>query len=82
MLKSLKKQERKQRKQNKMAIIKKRDLTKMPEAEMKEKLKDLRMELMKNYTQRASHQNTGKAKEIRRTVARILTALGKKQTKQ
>jgi len=65
-----------------MAIIKKRDLAKMPVQEMQEKLKNLRMELMKNYTQRASHQNTGKAKEIRRTVAKILTALRKNQTKQ
>ena len=54
----------------------------LSENELNEKLKDLRMELMRTNAQRASSQNTGKIKEIRRTIARINALFGEKRKKQ
>ena len=59
-----------------------KEMRALSEKELNEKLKDLRMELMKTNAHRASSQNTGKIKEIRRTIARINALLGEKQKRQ
>lgn len=65
-----------------MAIIRMKEIRSLSDKELNEKLKELRMESIKNNAQRASSQNTGKIKEIRRTIARINALLGEKQQKQ
>jgi len=55
-----------------MAILKSKDIAKMDEKERNEKVKDLRVELIKNRIE-AGKGGKMKAKEIRRTVARLLT---------
>jgi len=62
-----------------MAILRKKEISKMNKEELESKLKDLKIELMRSNAQRASHQNVAKIKEMRRTVARLLTALRGKQ---
>ena len=61
-----------------MAIIKKNELKQMKEDQLKEKLKELRKEMIKINAQRSSKtvpENPGRVKEIRRTIARLLTRL-------
>jgi len=53
-----------------MAIIKRKDIEKLSEKDIKDKLKDLKMELIKN---RASDKGKLKRKEIKKAIARILT---------
>ncbi|MBS3080707.1 50S ribosomal protein L29 [Candidatus Pacearchaeota archaeon] len=55
-----------------MAILKKQDIKKMNEKERNEKIKELQMELIK---ERVALQKGGKikVKEIKRTIARLLT---------
>ena len=55
-----------------MAILRAKDISKMNEKERNSKLADLKMELIKD---RASSGKGGKikAKEIKRTIARLLT---------
>lgn len=55
-----------------MAVLKSKDIKKMNEKEIEEKVKELRMELIKNQV--ASNKG-GKIKirEIKRTIARLLT---------
>ncbi len=65
-----------------MAIIRMKEIRSLSDKELEEKLKELRTEFIKNNAQRASSQNTGKIKEIRRTIARINALLGEKQQKQ
>ena len=55
-----------------MAILNKKDISKMSEKEINEKIKDLKFELIKNQI------NSGKGKklktnEIKKTIARLLT---------
>ena len=69
-----------------MTIIKKSELKQMNETQLKGKLLDLKKELMKLKAQSASgtpSQNPGQIKEIKRTIARILTKfnLNKKEVK-
>ncbi len=64
-----------------MSILRKKEMRSMSEKDLTEKLKELRTELMKNNAQRASHQSTGKIKEIRRTSARIIMLLREKLKK-
>ncbi len=56
----------------KMAIIRAKDAAKMNMAELQNKLKDLKIELIKSQ---AANKKGGKTniKEIRRTIARLLT---------
>lgn len=59
-----------------MAVLKAKDIRKMDEKERKEKLKELRLELAKekgSIRMGSSPASTGKFKEIRRAIARILT---------
>ena len=74
-----------------MAIIKKSELKQMKEQQLKEKLIDLKKEMMKINSQRAVGtvpENPGRVKEVRRTIARVLTKLSqlekepKKETKE
>jgi len=65
-----------------MAIIRKKEIVRMNKEELEEKLKELRIELMRNNAQRSSHQNVAKTKEIKKTIARLLDALRGKQEKQ
>lgn len=61
-----------------MAIIKKSELKQMKEPQLKEKLIELKKEMMKINSQRAVGtvpENPGRVKEVRKTIARILTKL-------
>ena len=61
-----------------MAIIKRNELSQMKREEIESKVKDLRKEMIKINAQRSSKtlpENPGRVKEIRRTIARLLTRL-------
>jgi len=67
-----------------MAIIKKNELIQMKEPQIKEKLNELKQELMRLNAQRATHTtptNPGRIKAIRRTIASLLTILNMAQLK-
>ncbi len=66
-----------------MAIIKKSEIKKMNNAEAEQKVKDLKLELLKIKSQKATQSSTGtkKAKEIKKTVARIKTLINRKTDK-
>lgn len=55
-----------------MAILKAKDIRKMNKKDIDEKVKDLRMELIKNRVA-SSKGGKLKTKEIKRTIARLLT---------
>jgi len=55
-----------------MAILRAKDISKMTEKERNAKLKDLKMELVKEKAT-ASKGGKLKTKEIKRTIARLLT---------
>jgi len=64
-----------------MAIIKKYELNKMSKEELIKKLKELKEELLKLEMQvqmKRPIKNTSRRREIRRTIARILTILNNK----
>ena len=61
-----------------MAILRKKEIVNMAAQELQDKLKDLKMELMKLNAQRATRQSSGKIREVKRTIARIYTTLKKK----
>ncbi len=68
-----------------MAIIRKNELRKLNKEELIKKLDMLRKEMIKVNSKRYSGQppeNPGKVKEIRRTIARILTILREKGYKE
>ena len=54
-----------------MAIVRKSDIAKMNLQERTAKTRELRFELVK--AQVAAHKSTAKTKEIKRTLARLLT---------
>lgn len=61
-----------------MAIIKKKALKEMTEKDLKHRLSELRLELAKEMAQvriGGVSKSPGKIKEMRRTIARILTKL-------
>ena len=65
-----------------MAIIRKKELKTLGNEELKEKLQQLRTELSTEKGATASGtraENPGKIKEIKRTIARILTILHEKE---
>jgi len=68
----------------KMAIIKIKAIRDSGSGELKSKLSELKLELMKLNFQRASKSvsNPGKIKEIRKSIARILTVMNAKQGKE
>jgi ribosomal protein L29 len=53
-----------------MAILKTKEISKMPKKEIDEKLKELKMELIKN---KASKKTKVQTKEIKKAIARLLT---------
>ena len=55
-----------------MAILKPKDISKMSEKERNSKIQDLKMELMKDKAN-AGKGGKMKTKEIKRTIARLLT---------
>ena len=59
-----------------MAILRSKDISKMNEKEIAEKIKDLKIELMKS---KVATKKTGKAnpREIKATIARLRTIGGK-----
>ncbi|MBS3081464.1 50S ribosomal protein L29 [Candidatus Pacearchaeota archaeon] len=54
-----------------MALLKSKDVSKMDSKSRSEKLKDLKMELIKSKV--GTHKATTKTKEIKRAIARINT---------
>ncbi len=58
-----------------MAILKMKKIREMSEKELDEKLKELKLELMKEkgFSEIGTVKNPGRIKEIKRTIARILT---------
>ena len=69
-----------------MAIIKKSELKSMKEQQLKERLNDLKKELIKINAQVAMGtvpENPGRVREVKKTVARINTLLNQqKETKE
>lgn len=55
-----------------MALIKNRDIKNMNEEDRREKLKELKLELIKKNVQ-ANKASKVKMKEIKKTIARLLT---------
>jgi len=62
-----------------MAIIRKKELKNFTKEEFGKKLKELEIELIKSKSQRTTHNTAIKTKEIKRTIARILTHLANKK---
>ncbi|HEX59692.1 MAG TPA: 50S ribosomal protein L29 [Methanomicrobia archaeon] len=61
-----------------MAILKMDEIRKMSDAELREELRELSMELLRERTKIAAGgalENPGRVREIRRTIARIKTVL-------
>ena len=59
-----------------MAILKNKEIKELKEKQLESKLKDLRKELVKIRSQIALGsvpENPGRTKEVRRTIARLLT---------
>jgi ribosomal protein L29 len=54
-------------------IIRKKELKNMPKDELERKLKELKVELVKAKSHKTSQGTSSKAREIKRTIARILT---------
>lgn len=68
-----------------MAIIKKRQMREMSEADMRKRLAELRLELSKDRAQIAvggSPPNPGKTKETRKTIAKLLTEIKKREKRK
>ncbi len=64
-----------------MAIIRKKELNEMGRKELEKKLAQLRRDLIKINAQianKANPDNPGQVKEIKKTIARILTKLREK----
>jgi len=65
-----------------MAIMKKKQLKELNNDELKSRLNELRLELTKDKAQIAlggSASNPGRVRQLRKTVARILTKLNQKE---
>ncbi|MEM2956079.1 MAG: 50S ribosomal protein L29 [Candidatus Pacearchaeota archaeon] len=60
-----------------MAILKNKEIKGMTDEELNKKLKDLRLELIKNSSLKAQGTSL-KTKEIKRAIARILTHINQK----
>jgi len=68
-----------------MAIIKKSEFKQMNEAQLKNKLEELKKEMVKIRAQISMHtalENPGRVKAVRKTIARIHTSLKMKRTAQ
>ncbi len=66
-----------------MAIIRKKEIKSMPEEELKKRLEELRLALLKGESQKSTKtQSSNKIKEIKRTIARMLTIINAKNIKK
>jgi len=54
-----------------MAILKSKDIVKMPQSERESKLKELRLELVRAGV--TANKATAKTKEIKRAISRLIT---------
>jgi len=67
-----------------MAVLRLKEIRAMSEKDLGEKLKSLRLELAKeraNINIGSSVSSPGKIREVRRTIAKILTVKGEKRLK-
>ena len=67
-----------------MAIIKKKQMKEMSNADLNKRMSELRLELAKEKSQIAvggSASNPGRIREVKRTLARILTELNRRGEK-
>jgi large subunit ribosomal protein L29 len=65
-----------------MAILRSKEIWEMETEDIQEKLVELKAELAKNISKSAAagvNENPGKVKELRRTIARVLTIMKEKQ---
>ena len=65
-----------------MAILRSKEIWDMEVDEIQDKLVELRAELSKNISKSAAdgvNENTGKIRELKRTIARVLTIMNEKQ---
>lgn len=63
-----------------MAIVKAKDASKMDQKSRIDKIKELKLELMKS--QAGAQKSNGKKKEIKRAIARLLTFNSAKKAKE
>jgi len=67
-----------------MSILKSREIRKMTEEEISKKMDELRLDLAKKKAQifiGGAPENAGRIKEVKRTIARILTIRNEKKNK-
>ncbi|MCL2687669.1 MAG: 50S ribosomal protein L29 [Methanobrevibacter sp.] len=65
-----------------MAILRSREIWEMEIEDIQEKLSELKAELAKNISKSSAagvNENPGKIRELKRTIARVLTILNQKQ---
>ncbi len=65
-----------------MAIFRAREVHQFSDVELQEQLSKLQVELLQKYGKRSaggSQENPGRIREIRRTIARILTEQGSRR---
>jgi len=65
-----------------MAILRSKELWEMEIEDIQEKLDELKVELAKNISKSAAtgvNENPGKIRELKRTIARVLTIMSQKQ---
>ncbi|MDR2966780.1 MAG: 50S ribosomal protein L29 [Methanobacteriaceae archaeon] len=65
-----------------MAILRSKEIWEMEIEDIQEKLIELKVELSKNISKSSAagvNENPGKIKELRRTIARVLTIMSQRQ---
>ncbi len=64
-----------------MAILRSKEIWEMEDEDIQEKLVELKAELAKNISKSAAgvNENPGKIRELKRTIARVLTIMNQKQ---
>jgi large subunit ribosomal protein L29 len=65
-----------------MAILRSREIWEMEIEDIQEKLDELKGELAKNISKSSAagvNENPGKIKELKRTIARVITIMSQKQ---
>ena len=63
-----------------MSVLKNSDIQKMSEKEIKEKIQELKMDIIRSKIR--SHKSMGKTKEIKKAIARLLTFTNGKKNSQ
>lgn len=66
-----------------MVIIRNKEIKNLNDKELEDKIKDLRLEILKISSQKATQSAAGtkKVKEIKKTIARMKTQINIKKTK-